>query len=157
MHRVIGERNPNAVGIGGGVVVLAVVVGGIVPDLRDAAWVGVLTLLTTGLVGGFVAGVLAGGPKRNRMRHGLASGVVGGVAFGAVLWYTMRTPGAPEGIFYGISYIVATSGVLSPATAARYDALIPVVLALCGVVAFALCGTVGGGLVPNREADAQPS
>jgi hypothetical protein len=151
MHRAIGERNPNAVGIGGGVVVLAVVVGGLVPDLRGAAWIGVFTLLTTGLLGGFVAGALAGGSQRNRAIHGLASGIVGGIAFGAVLWYTMRTPGAPEGIFYGISYIVATSGVLSPATAARYDALIPVVLALCGVLAFALCGTAGGGLVPDER------
>lgn len=148
-----GVTDARAVGIGGGVIVLAITVSGVVPDLRGAAWVGALALLSTGLCGGFVAGALASGPRRTRTIHGLASGVVGGVAFGAVLWYTMTTPGAPEGIFYGLSYLVATSGVLSPATAVRYDAVIPVVLAGVGCVAFALSGTIGGGLVPDRKMD----
>jgi hypothetical protein len=154
MHRVTDASDPRAVGIGGGVVVFAIVVSGIVPDLRGAAWVGALALVSTGLLGGFVAGAVAGGSRRTRVIHGLASGVVGGVAFGAVLWYTMTTPGAPEGVFYGISYIVATSGVLSPAMAARYDAVIPIALAGVGLVAFALGGAIGGGLVPEPSSAA---
>lgn len=139
-----------AVGIGGSLTVLAVTVGGVVPLPRAAVWPAVAALLGTGLLGGFVTGTLADGPRRYRARHGFASGVIGGVAFGTLLWYTMTTTGAPEGVFDGINYLVATSGVLSPASAARYDAAIPVALAVASVLAFACCGA-GGALLTGTS------
>ena len=141
-----------AVGIGGAVVVCAVTVGGVVPDLRGAAWVGVLALLAAGALGGAVAGTLAGGSRRRRTAHGLASGVVGGIAVGTVLWYTVAMPGTPEGVFYGVSYLVATGGVLSPTTAARYDTVIPVVLAGASLPVFAVVGALAGGTMRVEDA-----
>lgn len=112
-------------------------------------WLAVGLSLSIAAFGGFGAGIGAPTRRVGRLR-GAASGLLGGMAFGAVLWYTMRTPGAPVGVFWTLNYRVATLPY-PPGFAARYDAVIPIALAALATGVFVLVGTIAGGAIATHE------
>ena len=142
--------NWTAVAVGASLQIAIVLVGATVPMLEETGVTGVLFLLLIGLPGGYLTGVLADGGWRGRAWYGLVSGSIGGFVLGATLWYTMVTPGAPEGVLYELNYQIATIGI--PADfAATYDTQIPIVLGIGCMILLALEGTIAGGAAPGQQ------
>ncbi|WP_227357005.1 hypothetical protein [Haladaptatus salinisoli] len=133
-----------AVGAGVLIQLLAVLVGATIPLPRSVRVTAALALLMTGLAGGYTAGWFAGGDWRDGLLHGLLASAVGGGVFAVVLRHTMTTPGSEVGAFWGLNYLIATSGIPSE-LAATYDAQLAVVLPALAGLLFALEGALAGG------------
>ncbi|WP_435348514.1 hypothetical protein [Haloarchaeobius sp. HRN-SO-5] len=135
-----------AVALGSAVEVVAVAVGLFVPLAPGVLDTGVVLLLSMGLPGGFVAGQRAGDGWRRGAVHGGLVGVVGGLVFAPALWATLYglVPRARDSAFWGLNYVLATSGVVPPGLVETYGRLVVVLLAALGALLVVVEGVVAG-------------
>jgi hypothetical protein len=139
--------------------ILAILIANFVSLPEAIIWVGVVLVLTTGLIGGFVAGTFAIGGWQTRAVHGLLTGLIGGLLFGVTLWFSMSLaiPRADHSAFWGINYALATHPIGGHQFSWLYTGntlMLPIIF--LPVILFAAEGYIAGVAAPSSDVSQFP-
>jgi hypothetical protein len=149
----------SAIVLGVLVEVLVILVANFVSLPEALMWVGVVLVLTTGLVGGIVTGRFTSGGWQTRAVHGLLTGLIGGLLFGVTLWFGMSyvIPRADHSALWGINYTLATYPIGIRQLSWLYTGnslMVPLILLSMGL--FAVEGYIASGAVPGSDLAQDP-